>query len=655
MLLILPGALTVLLAFNSGGYFAGATAVASLIVAAALIVRLILADAPLAGFTRLLAVAVGALMLYAAWVLLSADWSHSSSRALVEFNRTLLYVLALVLFASVPHSPQRLRHVVWSLAIGFTVVCAAGVLTRTLPDVFTISAPVQLERLSYPIGYWNALGLMAALGIVLCLHLASSEREPRVARVLGAAALPVLAATLLFTFSRGPIAAAVVGVLGYVVIARPRALVSGVLAGGPTVALALLAAYRADLLASKHPTTPAAAAQGHDVALILAICVALAAGLRAALLWLDPRLSRARLERGAKRRLLAGATALLVLAGLYVILGTPATTRLQAQANRFTRSEVRQTGDYRDRLTDPGINRLDHWKIDLKGFEAAPFRGQGAGTFALLWARQRPTEQTSEEGHSLYLEVMGELGVVGIALLDAVLIALLFGVLRRVGGPNRALYGAVFVAALVWALAAGIDWFWEVPAVTLWLFALVGQGAAAALAWRPAHAEPDPERPGPRRSVRVLLVAGSVGLAATPALVAVSQARLTQSVKAYRAGDCTRASAKARASVDALGNRPEPFEVIGYCEARAGRTGVAEEAMRAAIVRDPANWQYHYDLALVRAAGGRDPRSELRVAQILNPRELQVRDVQARVQTNDPRTWRASVRDKIGLPGAAGG
>lgn len=653
MLLILPGALTILLAFNSGGYFPGTTAVACLIVATALIVRLILANDPLAGLTRLLAVAVGALMLYGVWILFSADWSHSSSRALLEFNRVLLYALALVLFASIPHSPERLRRIVWSLAIGFTLVCAAGLLTRTLPDVFTISTPVQNERLSYPIGYWNALGMMAALGIVLCLHLASSERESAVARVLGAAALPVLAATLLFTFSRGPIAAAVAGVLAYAVIARPRALVYGLLAAVLPTALALVAAYRADLLASKHPTTAAAAAQGHGVARTVAICVVLAAVLRVVLLWLEQRLAGMRLPAATKRRVVAAGAAVVLLAGAFVVLGTDASTRLEAQAKRFTRSDVGQTGDYRDRLTDPGINRLDLWRIDLDGFKDQPLRGHGAGTFALQWARERPTETISEEGHSLYLEVLGELGAVGIVLLVAALLALLSGVIRRVRDVNRPLYGAVLVTAVMWALAAGIDWFWEVPAVTLWLFALVGQAGAAAPAWAPADAEREPERLGPRPQTRALLAAGCLALTTTPALVAVSQARLTQSVKAYQAGDCARANEKALASINVLGNRPEPFEVIGYCDIRSGFTRDAERAMQGAANRDPANWQYHYGLALVRAAAGRDPRSEVSVALRLNPKEPRVRDAVARFRTKDPRAWQAAVR-AIGLPAPTG-
>ena len=329
MLALLPGALTVYLAFNSGGYFAGSTAVASLVVIAALGLRVILSDEPLAGLSRPVAAAGGALMLYAVWVLLSGEWSDSSARALVEFNRVLLYLGVLVLFGTLPHSPERLRRMLWGLAAAFTVICAAGLLTRVYPDVFEIGSAVQRERLSYPIGYWSALGFIAALGIVLCLHLASSEREPPLARVLGAAALPVLASTLLFTFSRGPLAAAVLGVVAYAVIARPRALLSAVLAAGPATALALVVSYQADLLASREPTSAAAAAQGHDVALVVGSCTLFAAGLRTVLLWLDRRLVAVRLEETTKRRLVAVGLVTALAAAAFVVVGTDLPDRVR--------------------------------------------------------------------------------------------------------------------------------------------------------------------------------------------------------------------------------------------------------------------------------------------------------------------------------------
>jgi hypothetical protein len=631
LLLLLPGALILYLSFNSGGYFAGSTSFAALLLALALLVRIIAAEDPFAGFGLTVAIGAAALMLFGAWVLLSSSWSGSSARALIEFNRVLLYVLAVLLFGSLPRSTERVRWMVWALVAAIVAVCLAGFLTRVMPDVFKIAPAAQRERLGYPIGYWNALGLLATFGIVLASHLTCSAKEPAVVRVLSAAVLPLLATTLLFTFSRGPLAAVVVGVVVYIVLGRPRALLSGLIAGVPATAIAVVAAYDADLLASKDPITAAAAAQGHKVAQAVALCSGGAALVRLLLLWLDRWLAGLRLPSTTKRLLAGGALVAGAAAVVFVFAGTSATDRVQAQYKRFTRSEVGQTGDFRDRLTDPGINRIDIWQTSLDGFSASPTRGQGAGTFVLNWDRERPNDSDVEEGHSLYLEVLGELGLVGLVLLVLFLGALFVGVAIRVRQPARSLYAAVLAVCLVWALHAGIDWDWEVPAVTIGVLSLAA--ASAAVSSRRVS------RPPPTW-LRFAAGVACLALAVTPALVSVSQARLAASVTAYSSGDCRTAVEKAASSLDVLGNRPEPFEVAGYCYARSGRKRESISAMRAAIKRDPDNWRYRYGLALVRADAGRDPRPAARAALRRNPRDPRTKLAVASFRHGGRRAWR---------------
>jgi hypothetical protein len=89
-LLFLPGALTIYLAFNAGGFFPNTQAFAALLLAAALALRIAFADEPFAGFSRPLAVAGAGLALYAGWTLVSALWSDATGRALLEFNRALI-------------------------------------------------------------------------------------------------------------------------------------------------------------------------------------------------------------------------------------------------------------------------------------------------------------------------------------------------------------------------------------------------------------------------------------------------------------------------------------------------------------------------------------------------------------------------------------
>src|SRR5882757_7354885 len=191
-----------------------------------------------------------------------------------------MYLLLLVLFATVRANAANVRWPVRGLAVGVWIVCLAGLISRVAPDVWHTAPDVSNQRLSYPVTYWNALGLLAALGIIFTLHLTCTRGERRLVQVLAAGMLPLLAATLFFTFSRGAIAAGAIGLVVYVLVARPTALLSGVLATVPATAVLIVIAFHANLLDTVDPTTPAAVSQGHRVALAAAVCVAVCAALR---------------------------------------------------------------------------------------------------------------------------------------------------------------------------------------------------------------------------------------------------------------------------------------------------------------------------------------------------------------------------------------
>src|SRR5438105_13412815 len=106
---LLPGALTVYISFNGGGFFAGTPALMAVIVAALLVAWLLVARDPFDAVNRRLALAAAAFGLYALWILISSSWSDSPARALLAFDRALLYLLVLVLFGLVGGGPARQR------------------------------------------------------------------------------------------------------------------------------------------------------------------------------------------------------------------------------------------------------------------------------------------------------------------------------------------------------------------------------------------------------------------------------------------------------------------------------------------------------------------------------------------------------------------
>lgn len=634
---LIPAVLIVILSFRAGGYFPGATAVAALALVVVLGVRGAVSDRPFAGLSRTYVVGASLLGLLALWTLVSGTWSDAPARAVVEYDRVLLYALVFVLMGAWGRTEDRLRWIVRAIAAAAFVVCLCGLATRLLPDVWGVTPAVAAERLSYPLTYWNSLGLLAALGLVLSFALTSDDREHPAGRVLAAAALPVLATTMLLTYSRGAVLAAVVGLVALVAVGRPRALANAVLAAAPTVAPAGIAAYAADLLATEQPTTAAATAQGHRVAVVVVICTVLAALVRRRLLdressWPGSAMPAAlRGSRTAWSVGLAAAVAVAIVAALSGAVGE--------QYDRFVEAEpdAIADADNRSRLATSRDNgRMLYWRVALEDFSQQPLTGEGAGTFPLQWDRLGRASQFND-AHSLYVETLGELGLVGFLLVVGIVLLVLAGFLARARGPDRVAGAALFGAGVAWALHAGVDWDWEMPAVTLWLFAAGG----LALAAPSADVTGASRAGGTRPAVRAAIVIACVILAFVPARVRLSDGALRESVQAFARGDCATAVERARDSRGMWAERPEPHVILGYCDVRSGRPADGVRAMQQAVRRDPENWEAHYGLALARAAAGLDPRPAARFARRLKPRDPLPAQALRLFDSQDPQTWRS--------------
>ncbi len=625
-LMLLPGALVVFMGFNAGGYFPAAPALAVIVLAQILLVRIMRSRNPFEGLAPATLVAIGALGLYAALTLASALWSHASGRALIEFDRACLYLLVLIFFGTIRASASNMRWLIRGLVIGASIVCLAGLISRVAPDVWHTAPDVANERLSYPVTYWNALGLLAVLGIVLAFHLTCSLRERRLVRVLAAAVIPLLAATLFFTFSRGAIAAGSVGLVIYILVARPRGLLSGVLTTAPASVVLIVVAYHANLLDTVDPTTPAAVSQGHHVALVAGICAAACAALRLFFaLGLDPRLRGATTRGPMSRRTRLAAIAGAVAAVLVLVLALGVPRGVEHDWHRFISGATPHgnASDLRRRLADPSNNgRTDLWRVALHGFSASPLHGYGAGMYQTLWERNRPAFVYTINAHSLYLQAMAELGLVGLALLLVAILAVLYGLGTRARGPRRSLYGALLAAGVVWAIHAGIDWDWEMPVITLPFF------AAAGLALSPrAHAGLDYGAAGAglgrgaTNAGRLVLAPLCLAAVVLGVLMIGSQSRLTDAEHALYAADCAKADSAARSSITWLSVRPQPYEILGFCDLQRGLPGLGVSAMDQALHRDPGSWESYYALAIAQASAGIDPRPAAERALRMNPLE----------------------------------
>jgi hypothetical protein len=623
--MLLPGALVVYLAFNDGGFFPEPPALVAVFLALLLAGRLLLGLTAVNGAGGRVQLAVtGAFVAYAAWSLASAGWSGSPERALTSVDYILLYALAFVLFTTTVTSARDVRWVVRGLALGSSIVCVFAFLSRAAPKIWSISATLETPRLSYPLTYWNALGLLAALGIVLCVGLTCDDREPRVIKALSAMAIPVLGVTLLLTFSRGPIIAGGVGLIAYLLIGRPRSLLTAALAVAPTAAVAVLVAYRATSLQQIIDGSASQAAQGHHVLVVVLLCTVAAGLARLLLAGVDPRLvrlgeGRQPMARNATAAAWAAAICVAVVVGL--VAGLP--RLVDNEYNDFVQGDILPAQpSLRSRLTTIGADgRVALWKVALKEFDSAPVVGTGAGTFAVFYAahREQPTQVVN--AHSLYFENLGELGVIGLGLVILVVLGSLFAIGRRTRRPDRTLYAAALAAALVWTIHAGFDWDWQMPAVTLPIFVLAGCAAARPTAAGPERAPRLPLPPAfgqraTRRQPVLAVIVLLVGLA--PALLSVSQNQLDASVAAFGRNDCASASTHANHALALLSFRHAAHEILAYCDAARGNAAAALTEMTAAVDDDPKDWEPQYGLAVIEAAAGRDPRQAARAAVTLD-------------------------------------
>lgn len=634
---LLPGALIIYFAFEAGGYFAGSVGFIALLLTQVLVVRVLVAERPFAGCSRGHAAVVGAFACYTGWTLASALWSNAEGRALVEFDRSLLYLLLLLLFGLIPRRRWRIVWVTRGLVIGAMAVCTVSLITRVLPHVWPTSPGVANNRLSYPVTYWNALGILASIAILLALGITSNPRENRPAQVLAAGGIPIAAATLLLTFSRGAIAALGVGLLTFMVLGRSRAMVGALIATVPTTAVAVLVTYHANLLDSVDPTTPGAVAQGRTVAIAVAASVLAAAIVRVAMSPLERRLEtfhrRFEMSRRARTASVAGALAVIVLVG--IAAGGPAWASRRYE--QFIAGAPIPATDLRTRLTSSSNDgRSELWRVALKAFGSEPLVGTGAGTYEFSWYRYRNVVTSVVDAHNLYLQALSELGVVGLALLLFTLVAILVTLARRRTGPNRVVYAALFSAVLAWALHSAVDWDWEMPVVSAWVFAVGG----AALAARDAAA---PRGPMAARG-RVPLAVGLLVVALTPALLMLFETHLQRAADAFQAGNCSRAERQAMASIDVLAVRPEPYQILGYCDLSDGRSQDAVAAMAQAVQQEPGSWEYHYGLAIADSYAGTDPRVQVAEVLRLDPDDPMVQQMRPVLESGARHVWLATAR-----------
>ena len=527
---------------------------------------------------------LGGLALLSAWTWLSLFWSDDVDQTVLEGQRTLLYVAVAGALVLVVRRVD-VEALLGGTLVGIFLPAGYGLLTRLFPDRIGVFEPLAGYRLQEPVGYWNGLGLFAAMGAALALGFAA--RGSLLARALAGAVLPVLLATTYFTFSRGAWLALGVGLV--IAIAfdprRLQLLVTGLVLA-PASGLALWLASSQEALTRADAPAPAATDEGHRLALYLLALVGLSALSATAFGFAERRVTLPRTAPLA----FAGALALVLVVASIVVFerhGGPHTIAQKGWDSFSARPPQDQT-DLNQRLFSfSGSYRVDVWRIALDDYDDHRALGSGSGSYEHYWNAHRPFAHKVRDAHSLYLEMLAELGPLGLALLAVALGVPLVAAFFSRGHP---LVPAALAAYVAYLVHAGVDWDWEMPALTIAALTF-GIGIVAAMG-----REDDRWLPSP---ARWCAVAAALGLAAVAFVGLIGASALSASQDALDRGRWEKAEAEARKASRWWRWSPEPWQRLGEAQLGAGDTSAAATSFRRAVSKDRQDWLLWHELASV--------------------------------------------------------
>jgi O-antigen ligase/polysaccharide polymerase Wzy-like membrane protein len=565
--------------------------------------------------------ALGLLAAFVVWTGLSLTWTESIDRTAADLARVAGY-LGVFGFAIFSRGARESQRAIGAVAAGIVLVALVGLLSRLHPAWFPaaagLAAATDSERLSYPLNYWNGLAALIAIGLPLLLQLATCARSALV-RALAAAALPAMVLTLFFTLSRGGIAAAILALVVFFALASdrlPKLLTLLIAAAGSAVLI--VAADSRDAL-QQGLLNATARHEGSELLWIaLAVCL-LVGAIQAALS--SQALGRRRLgwtrisHRGS---VVATLGLLLTLAIAAVALGVPG--RASNGWDEFKQGGGPGSGSGRLGSV-AGQSRYQLWSAALRENGTKPLTGTGSGTFEFWWARDGTTPEAVRDTHSLYLQTLGELGIVGLILLMAFLLAVFVAGGRRLltaSARSRPRLAAAMAGVAAFCITAIFDWMWQIPVLAIAAL-LLGSVLVSDGLGGDGDEEPSSSLGLPARiAIAAIAVAAIVAIAIPLAATSL----LRQSETDVREGKLNSALAVAKSAQNAQPAAAGPRLQEALVLEEEGKLGPAAAAAGVATEKESTNWRTWLVLSRIEAERGRASAAvrDYRMAKSLNPR-----------------------------------
>ena len=541
-------------------------------------------------------VALGAFAGLAGLTALSILWSLYPSDSWVETNRTLAYLAAFAAgIATVRIARERWAAMAWGVLLALGTVSVYGLATKVAPG--WLNPDEVYARLREPYGYWNAVGLTAAMGIPLCLWLGTRDDGRRPSSIVAYPMLAIFIVTMLLSFSRGSIIAAVAGIALWLAIV-PLRLRSLALLATSAVAGGLVTAWAFTQSALTDDRIPLGRREdaGLELGLILLAMILVCAVAGYAI---QRRAEQHPLPEPARRKIGIGALGALAALPLVVLVALAFSNRgvTGTISDRWHDLTSVQSTPQNDpgRLIQTGSVRTIYWSRALKVWDHHKLAGAGAGSFAEAQLRYRDKPAQALHAHGYVHQTLADLGLLGLAVSLVALGAWLLAAARTLSiwprapdapwSQERLALAALALVAVVFGVHSGLDWTWFVPAVAVTaLFCagwVAGRGPLAA-----GEAPRSPAAAPPLASVRPVLPRGralQVALAGAAAVIVFAVLASVAVSEPWRSEN--------------KGN-----DAIAL--AAQGNFGGARSAARSAVNLDPLSVDPYFDRAAVEDAAG---------------------------------------------------
>jgi hypothetical protein len=633
-----------------------------------------------AGPTQLRSWGVGTFLLLAAltaWTALSIVWSVQPADSWLDANRAIAYLAAFAGAVGLARLfPRRAGAIVTAVLLATVGISLCALVVKAFPLVF--NSREELARLRQPLGYWNALGLLAAMAVPAAVWVGARREGAPGTRALAFPAIGLALVTVALSYSRGALIALVAGLAFWFAFVPLRLrglavlLPSAAVAGGLSVW-----AFGSDALSNDRVPLDDRVGAGHTLALLLVVMVAL---LVAAGIGIERYRERHPPTPALRKR--AGLAALgavaaapaVVLAALALAHGGIGGQVTHAWDNFFSSTSSTSYGP--ERLKSIGTRRGSYWREAEKVWSAHRWAGAGAAGYSTARKRYRRDALDVQHAHGYVPQTMADLGLVGLALSLVLLGAWIAaaaraagvrrrvrwrdldprrlarapaavgrgvpaalrglrprlaaaadrGAQRRPNDPRRGALLTLVALVVTFGVHSAIDWTWLVPGTAL--VALVCAGYVAGVG--PPYV-PGREMSAPIRNrltmAGALVVAGLVAVWAlwAPQRSASAGETSLASLSDGRNGD---ALLQARAAHDRDPLALEPLFDISTIEDAAGHRDLAQRALEEAVRLQPANPESWRQLANYQLNTLNQPIpafASLRAALFLDPQSPTIR------------------------------